>query len=456
MAMGKQTIIAVVIIIVLSFSLVTGVQICQAQSSLAITIKPDGSIEPITTLLERNGTTYTFKGDIEGTIWVQTDNIVIDGEGHSLIGNGTNTGKNEEIGILLGGPDLSYRRCQGVLIENLRIYNIPRGIYMVGGSNNSIIGNYLERSGMQIQGNANGTGDLVERNTILNNSIVFDYNPNGTDILTENNFVDSGVAVLLANPPIVDRNYWSDYTTNYPNALEIQGTGIGNTPYVFSTFQNGTQTIPCQDNHPLLNPVSISFSSVPTTQQPGEVITFLPLQQWAIPSLNSTINFGEGGSYREASFNWTFWHFSNLKIGNSSFAIENFDISVQNCNVTIQSYTKEFGNDNFLSRSTLNYTVAGGGNQTFYYTADTGGFWYAFVDGVEGGYLTTLTSSDHSITVTGSKASTSNVTIVNAVPPGPKPPPASPLVPEFPAWITLSLVLLAPTALALIFLRRRK
>ena len=66
----------------------------KAQEPLNLTIKPDGSVEPSTNLLERNGTTYTFKDDIFGTIWVQTNNIIIDGAGHTLQGNGINTGQN--------------------------------------------------------------------------------------------------------------------------------------------------------------------------------------------------------------------------------------------------------------------------------------------------------------------------------------------------------------------------
>jgi hypothetical protein len=391
----------------------------------AINIKPDGSVEPSTSLLARNGTKYTFTGDIFGTIWVQTNNIIINGAGHTLQGSGIDTGQNTDIGILLGGPDLSHRECAQVLVQNLRIYNIPRGIFSVGGSNNSFIGNYFEKSGMEIQGNANQTGDLIKHNTFINATIAFDYDPNGTDIITENNLVNCEIGIWLSTPPIVDRNYWSEYFSKYPNALEIQGTGIGNTPYVYSTIQNGTQTIPCQDNNPLLKLQSIASLTFPSPQHQGELVTFSASQHFAIPSLNSTIIFAAGGSYLEVSFNWTFWHFSSLRIGNSESAIENFDISAQDCYVTVQSYTKEFGTDNFLSRSTLNCTVAGGGNQTFYYTAETGGFWYAFVDGVEGGYSTALTGSDYSITVTGSKPSGSNVTIVNAVPPAPKPPPTT-------------------------------
>jgi len=227
--------------------------IVQNPQPLNLTIKPDGSVEPSTNLLERNGTTYTFKGDIFGTIWVQTNNIIIDGAGYTLRGNGINTGQNSEIGILLGGPDLSHRICRGVLVENLRLYNIPRGIYSVGGSNNSFIGNYFDKSSIEIQGNANSTGDLIKHNILINASVSFDYNPNGTDIITENNFVNSAIFLWLANAPVVDRNYWSNYTAKYPNATELDSSGIWDTPYVYGTFQRINSSI---DYRPLVNPVT--------------------------------------------------------------------------------------------------------------------------------------------------------------------------------------------------------
>jgi hypothetical protein len=227
--------------------------IVQNPQPLNLTIKPDGSVEPSTNLLERNGTTYTFKGDIFGTIWVQTNNIIIDGAGYTLRGNGINTGQNSEIGILLGGPDLSHRICRGVLVENLKIYNIPRGIFSVGGSNNSFIGNYFDKSSIEIQGNANSTGNLIKNNILINASLSFDYDPNGTDIVTENNFVNSTIFVWLANAPVVDRNYWDNYTTKYPNAKELDSSGTWDTPYGYGTFHGVNSSV---DYHPLVNPIT--------------------------------------------------------------------------------------------------------------------------------------------------------------------------------------------------------
>ena len=229
----------------------------EAQESLDLTIRPDGNIEPSTNLLERNGTTYTFKGDIFGTIWIQTNNIIIEGAGHTLRGNGINTGQNSEIGILLGGPDLSHRICRNVLVENLRIYNILRGIFSVGSSGNRFIGNYFENSGIHLQGSANYTGDLIKHNIFINASIFVDYNRLPLDVLTENNFIDSVIFVDLSTPPIVDKNYWSNYTAEYPDAKELDSSGIWDTPNVYDKIIGGSHgNYSCIDYHPLVNPIA--------------------------------------------------------------------------------------------------------------------------------------------------------------------------------------------------------
>ena len=50
----------------------------------------------------------------------------------------------------------------------------------------------------------------------------------------------------------MDRNYWSDYLTKYPNAKEIGNSGIWDTPYNY-----GGSLGDFTDNHPLIEPVSV-------------------------------------------------------------------------------------------------------------------------------------------------------------------------------------------------------
>jgi hypothetical protein len=220
----------------------------KAQEPLNLIIKPDGSVSPATNLLERNGSKYTFTGDIFGNIWVQTGHLTIDGAGYTLQVDG---GNFDDSGIMLAGPDLSKRDCREVLVENLRINNGV--IYSVGASNNSFIGNYLDQSSMHLQGSAADIGNLIKHNTFKNGSIFVDYNRCGLDVITENNFVNSLIFVDLSDAPVADRNYWSNYTVKYPDAKELDNSGVGDTPYVNDNL-GGTNT--SIDYHPLVNPVA--------------------------------------------------------------------------------------------------------------------------------------------------------------------------------------------------------
>src|SRR5665648_16595 len=222
----------------------------KAQEPLNLTIKPDGSIEPNTdfTWLQQNGNTYTFIVDIFGTITVQKAGITIDGAGHTLQGNPRESNLR---GINLVGHDETFNAYGNVLVKNLRIYNFVEGIYTPS-NNNSFIGNYFDNARIHIIGGS-GEGNIVKHNIFNSTEIFVDYNKGGNDVITENNFFDSGTLVDLADAPFVDRNYWSNYTSKYPNATEVAGLGIWDTPYVDEIAWATNRSI---DYHPLVNPMN--------------------------------------------------------------------------------------------------------------------------------------------------------------------------------------------------------
>ena len=239
----KALIALITVSLIVSLSIV--VLPVNAQEPLNLTVKPDGSIEPDTDViwLQRNGSTYTFVADIFGTITVQRAGITIDGAGHTLEGNGR--------GINLVGHDETFNAYGNVLVKNLRISNFSEGIYTPS-NNNSFIGNRFENTRMHILGGP--VGNVVRNNFFINSYVFVDYNLGGHDVITENNFFDSGTLVDLADAPFVDRNYWSNYTIKYPNATEVEGLGIWNTPYVDDRYVWATgRSI---DYHPLVNPIT--------------------------------------------------------------------------------------------------------------------------------------------------------------------------------------------------------
>ena len=270
-----KALIALVIVCLIVSSSIFALPV-NGQELLNLTIKPDGSIEPDTDViwLQRNGTTYTFIVDFFGTITVQKAGITIDGAGHTLQGNPREPTLG---GINLVGHDETYNAYGNVLVKNLRIYNFMEGI-RTPSNNNSFVGNFFDNARIHILGGP--VGNVIKHNVFNSTEIFVDYNNGGNDVITENNFIDSSILVDIAKPPIVDKNYWSNYTAEYPDAKEIDDSGIWDTPNVYDKFLWGSHgDEPCIDYHPLVNP-----------------ITNLEITNFSLPPFLSTTSFGIGAS----------------------------------------------------------------------------------------------------------------------------------------------------------------
>lgn len=157
--------------------------------------------------------------------------------------------------------------------------------------NNDIMGNGygVELSNFVLQGSASsvGTGNEIYNNNFVENAQsalveqAFPYN-----LTTENQTYGYVGSILGNGTDIVSwdsgkvGNYWSDYQAKYPNATEIDNSGIGNTPYLID--QNNT------DYYPLMEQVNISAILSSPTPIP-EFPTFIILPLFAIVLLLSTV-----------------------------------------------------------------------------------------------------------------------------------------------------------------------
>jgi parallel beta-helix repeat protein len=117
------------------------------------------------------------------------------------------------------------------IVENTITNNTNIGIFLNGAGYNNIIGNNITK---------NSRGILVHicyNNVIYHNYFVNNTNHVETD--DSNGIWDNSE----------EGNYWSDYEERYPDAKELDGSGVWNTPYVIDEDN--------QDNYPLMNPVVI-------------------------------------------------------------------------------------------------------------------------------------------------------------------------------------------------------
>ena len=248
-----------------------------------IIIKDDGTIDPPTTPIERDGGTYTFTGNVYAEISVQKSNVVLDGAGYTL--QGPYNGTRESAFVIGEGPDqvsndtkvpysigidLAFPSVVGLTVENLNIKNFSIGMY-IWTTNNTVTGNAITDTivGVLLSGENNRiTRNFVARNT---QGIFFGWTdtgaiPVGIEI-SHNSFEDnqqhlSGCLCEEYNltegvhtwDDGTEGNFWSDY-----NGTDEDNDGIGDTRYEIDILNI--------DRYPLMQ----STLALPTVAQPVPV-----------------------------------------------------------------------------------------------------------------------------------------------------------------------------------------
>jgi parallel beta-helix repeat protein len=120
-------------------------------------IRSDGSVDPSTLPIHRNGNIYAFTSDVSNyTLEIQLGNIVVDGAGFTLQGNGAHWYQG-----------ITVQSQNNVTIRNLVITQFGCGIDLSSSSGNTISGNNISSftsvnldssNGNQIVGNSLSTG----------------------------------------------------------------------------------------------------------------------------------------------------------------------------------------------------------------------------------------------------------------------------------------------------------
>lgn len=108
--------------------------------------------------------------------------------------------------------------------------------------------------------------------------------------------------------------------------------------------------------------VLLAFPNVyPVAQAQTELKTvFTPADKFETADFNSSIRFSVNGSCTDTTLLNGVWTFTNLRLNNSQFALNNFSISVKDSDVTIFSVRTY----NFTGRSTsVRFSVVGNGTQ---------------------------------------------------------------------------------------------
>jgi parallel beta-helix repeat protein len=121
-----------------------------------INIAADGSIDPPTAPIQRDGNLYKFTDDIFSQIVVKASNIIVDGNDYTLKGSKSGNG-------------LHLVSVENVIVQNTNIQSFTAGMYIESSSGNTIIGNTMTNNAYDAIRLQDSAGNTVSENTIINN-----------------------------------------------------------------------------------------------------------------------------------------------------------------------------------------------------------------------------------------------------------------------------------------------
>jgi parallel beta-helix repeat protein len=254
--MKKTSSILLVVLVVITLCSAPTLQSVKAMG--IIYIEADGTINPPDAPLSSfDNAVYVLTANVDASIVVERSNIIIDGIGYTLQGDGTGNGF-----ILLD--------VVNVTVKNTRIENCINEIQLFNSSDNIITGNAIIGNSYEGVGVYHCFDNIITGNDIRENQIGLAlYNSNDSSIF-HNDFADNTNQIYAeSSVNIWDNgypsggNFWSDYngTDAYsgPNQNQPGSDGIGDTGYTCA--ENNF------DYYPLMNPlVNLAITNVLTSK----------------------------------------------------------------------------------------------------------------------------------------------------------------------------------------------
>lgn len=240
--MERKAVSGIMLILLLIGILALLSDIQSAKASGTIYIRPDGSVDPPTTPIQHVGDVYIFTDNINESIIVEKDTIVIDGNSYVLQGIVEN-----RIGI-----DLSDRK--NVTVMNVYVSNFSYAIWLHNSNNITLINNTLAKGDYGI-GIWDSHHNVLMNNTATNNSeYAFFLESSSHNILSNNKILDNfmGIEILwgtrntLRNNVIVGNKYSIDighYELSY-YLHDVDSSNTVNGKPVYYWLNRSNETIP--------------------------------------------------------------------------------------------------------------------------------------------------------------------------------------------------------------------
>lgn len=194
---------AAILVVVLSVCL--AVTLNASAQPLQITVNQDGSVTPATSPLMRNGNTYTLTGDLDGSIVVKTDNVVIDGAGHALQGRrvlgSQDTGYSYGVSMPEFFANQKLLGYSNVTVKNFKIDGFDFGVWFENGLKDTVVGNTITNTLRAVYLRGTSNYNLVANNTIENADYGIAFDPCTGNVISGNIISNATYGVSLYNAP---------------------------------------------------------------------------------------------------------------------------------------------------------------------------------------------------------------------------------------------------------------
>jgi parallel beta-helix repeat protein len=173
-----------------------------------IFIQSDGSIEPSSAPIEKSGNVYRFTTDVFSGIAIQRNDIVLDGNGHKVLGNYYGTG-------------LLLQNVSNITVQNVQVQYFSQGIYLDNCNESTLKGNTIYKSDIEVYQSSGS--QIMENNVGRDVSIDFSSDIN----VTSNNA--SSISLSWSKNIQISNNRVSDAkrvdvqlsSTNYTEGIYI-------------------------------------------------------------------------------------------------------------------------------------------------------------------------------------------------------------------------------------------
>lgn len=253
----KGKAVSAIILTLLSRSMLNSAfNIQSVKASGTIYIRADGSIEPTTAPMKRNGDIYTLTGNIfNNSIEVERDNIVVDGASYILQGPGYSVYDPLYDSLGLG---VRLTHVTNVTIRNAKIEAFGIGIYISYFSNHSIISrNDITNNGYGVYLVSPTQYSIISENKINNNQygIRLSSSSNNTiygNNITGNNYRGISIGHCSYNNIIennIAKNKVGIETDDKSSYNNISGNNIENNGDIRSLSDNGGLYIEYSNNN---------------------------------------------------------------------------------------------------------------------------------------------------------------------------------------------------------------